>query len=113
VIQRRNADPVCAISSVSGKRQPMTTQIRIFCSTKFALDLNTGSGNSSEVKKIDNLIGHCAAWNNSARYVRSHRHCAAGFAEVNAHLSGTNSGAARVNTPAALPSVPLTAAAPL
>jgi len=63
-IQRQNADHVCAISSASGKRQPMTAQIQICRSTKFALDLNTGSGNLSQVKKITALIGHCAcvAW---------------------------------------------------
>ena len=37
-------------------------------SVKFALDLNTGSGNLTEVNKIAALIGHypCAAWQNSA-----------------------------------------------
>jgi len=34
------------------------------------------------------------------------------FGEVNAHMSGTDSGAARVNTPPAPLSVPLTVAAP-
>jgi len=50
VIQRQNADPACTISSTSGYRQPMTSQIHICRSTKFALDLNTG--NPSEVIKI-------------------------------------------------------------
>jgi len=41
----------------------------ICCSIKFALDLNTGNGNLTEVNKIAALIGHraCAAWKNSAR----------------------------------------------
>jgi len=38
VIQRQNADPACAISSASGKRQPMTTQIRNCRSIKFVLE---------------------------------------------------------------------------
>ena len=56
-----NADAECAISSASDKRQPMTTQIRICCCTKFALDLKTGTTILSKVNKIDALIGHCAA----------------------------------------------------
>jgi len=64
VIQRQNADPACAISSASGKRQPMTTQFRICRSSKFVLDLNTGRGNLSGVNKIAALIDHYAfaAW---------------------------------------------------
>jgi len=52
VIQLRNADHTSAISLASGKRQPMTMQIQNCRSTKFALDLNTGNGNLSEVNKI-------------------------------------------------------------
>ena len=37
----------------------MTAKIRDCCSTKFALDLNTKSGNLSEVNKIAALIGPC------------------------------------------------------
>jgi len=59
MIQRQNADPACTISLVSGKWQPMTAKIRDCCSTKFALDLNTKSGNLSEVNKIAALIGPC------------------------------------------------------
>jgi len=60
VIQWPNADPECAIFSASGRQQPMTTQIRNCRSTKFARNLNTGSGNLSAVNKIAALIGHCA-----------------------------------------------------
>jgi len=52
VIQRQNADPAQAISSVLGKWQPMTTQIQIYRHTKFPLDQNIGSENLSEVNKI-------------------------------------------------------------
>jgi len=41
---------------IRGARQPMTTQIRIFRFNEFVLDLNTGSGNLSEVNKISALI---------------------------------------------------------
>jgi len=58
VIQRQNADLACAISSAASKWQPTTTHIRIWSSTKFALDLNTGSRYLSEVNKIDALLGH-------------------------------------------------------
>ena len=80
-------------SSGSGKQQPMTMHIRICGSTKFALDLNTGNGNLSEVNKINALIGHraCATWKTSACSVGSQWHCTAGLAEVDAHLSGTDS----------------------
>jgi len=70
----------------------MTTETRDCRSSKFALDLNTESENLTEVNKIATQIGHCT--------------CAAGLAEVNAHLSG----AARVNTPPCR--LPLTTAAP-
>ena len=68
----------------------------------FAPDLNTGSGNLSELNEIDVLIGHCtcAAWKNSAGSVGSKRHGVAGLGEVDAHLSGTDRDAACVNTPA-------------
>ena len=110
VFQRQSADPACTISA-SGKWQPMTTQIRNCRSTKFALDLNTGSRNLTGVNKIAALIGHCAvaAWKNSACNVGTQRHCAAGLAEVNAHLRDTDSSAVRVNTPRAPLSVPLDA----
>ena len=41
----------------------MTEQIRNCCLTKFALGLNTGKGNLTDVNKITALIGHstCAA----------------------------------------------------
>ena len=61
VIQRQTVDPACAISSASGKRQPMTTQIQISHSSELGLDPNTVSGNLPEVNKINALIGHCAA----------------------------------------------------
>jgi len=103
VIQWQNADPACPISSVSGKRQPMAMQIGVCRSTKFALDINTGSGNLSGVNKLAALIGHCtcAAWKNSACSVGSQPHCAIGLAEVDApgRDSGSVSGAAQVNTP--------------
>jgi len=59
-----SADPACAISSAPGERQPITTQIHNCRSTKFTLDLITGSANLTEVNKIAALIGHrtCAAW---------------------------------------------------
>jgi len=69
----------------------MRTQIQNYRSTKFTLDLNTGSRNLIGVNKIATLIDHCT--------------CAAGLAEVNAHLSN----AARVNTPPVPLSVPLAA----
>ena len=102
-VQWQSTDTACAISSASGKRQPsVTTQIRICRPTNFALDLSTGSGNLSEVNKINTLIGHCtcAARENSAYSAGSQQRCAAGQAEVDAHLSGTDSGAAHVNTSA-------------
>jgi len=52
VIQRQSADPACAISLVSGKRQPMTTQIQNCRSTELALDLSAGSGNLTKVYKL-------------------------------------------------------------
>jgi len=116
VIQQQNVDPIRTISSVSGKWQPMTTQIRICYFTKFAL--NAGRGNLFEVNKIDALIGHCTCalglcrLENSACRVGSQQHCVIGLAEVDAHLSRTDSkdsGAARVNAPAALLFVPLAA----
>jgi len=56
---------------------------------KFALDLNTGSANLSDVNKIDVLVGlcTCTTWKNSAGSIGSQRHCAAGLAEVDAHLN--------------------------
>jgi len=54
------------------KLQPMTMQIQNCCSTKFALDLNSGSGNLTEVNKIAALIDHCACANdNGAAYVNT------------------------------------------
>ena len=99
VSQRLSAVLACA--SALGKRQQMTTQIRNCRSPKFALCLNTGSGNLTTVNKIAALIGHraCAAWKNS---VGSWRHCAAELAKVDARLSGRDSGAACVNTPVLL-----------
>ena len=106
VNQRQSDDHAC-ISSASSKRQPMTTQIHNRRFTKFAFDLNTGSGKLTEVNKIIALIGHCvcAAWKHSACSDGSQLHSAAGLAEVNAHLSSTDSGTARVNTPLALFSI--------
>jgi len=62
VRREANADLACAISSASGKWQPMTTQIQNCRSFKFALGLNTrnGSGNLIEVNEIAALIGHHA-----------------------------------------------------
>ena len=106
-VQWQNADPACAISSASGKRQPMTTQIRNCRFTKIALDLNTGSGNLTEVNKTVALIGHCA-YANWKYNALSHR-----IGEVDAHLSRTDSspdsGAASINTPPAPLSVPIAA----
>jgi len=47
--------------------------IRICHSTKFTLELNTGSGSLSEVNKITTLFSHCAcaAWKNGACSVGS------------------------------------------
>ena len=110
MIQRQSADPACAISSASGKRQPRTTRIRNCRSTEFALDLNTGSGNLTEVNEIVAVISHCACapWKNSACSIGSWWHYAAGLEKVNTHLRGTDSDAAHVNTPSAPLSVPLT-----
>jgi len=62
----------------------MTMQIRNCRSTKFALDLNIGSGNLTGVNKITALIGHraCTALKKSAYGVGSQRHCATGLAEA-------------------------------
>jgi len=108
VIQRQSAVHTCS-SSASGKRQPMTTQFRNCRFTKFTLNLNIWSRNLTEVNTIVALIEHCAcaAWKHSACSDGSQRHSAAGLAEVNTHLSGRYSCAARVNTPPALLSVPL------
>jgi len=51
VTQWQNRNLACAISSASGKRQPITTRIRVCHSIKFALGLNTRGGNLSEVNK--------------------------------------------------------------
>jgi len=61
----------------------MTPQIRIDRSTKFGLDLNTKSGNLSEVNKIDALIGLCAcdAWK---KVHAASAYCATGLVEVDA-----------------------------
>jgi len=112
----------CTCYSIS-VGQPMTTPVRIYCSTKFPLDLNTRSGNLFEINKTDAPIGHCAsaAWKNSACSVGSQRYCVPGLGKFDAHLNGTDSGAdsgagsgadsggARVNTPAVGLSVPLAA----
>jgi len=83
----------CMVYSASDKWRPMTAQIRFCHSTKFALDLNTGSRNLAEVNKINTLIGHCTctAWKISACSVGTQQHCAIGLAEVGTHFSGTDS----------------------
>ena len=71
----------------SGKRQPITTQIRNCGSTKSALDLNIGSGDLTEANEVAALIGHraYAAWKNSACSVGSRRRCAAELAAFERH----------------------------
>ena len=99
VNQRQNTDPACSISFSVGQVGTNDNIDLYFRSIKFLLNLDTGNENRSEVKKISSLIGHCTAWKNSEGSVWSLRHCAAGLAEVDAHLSGTDSGSTRVNTP--------------
>jgi len=79
----------------------MAMQIRIFRFTMFALDPSTGSENLSQVNKIDALIGHCtcAAWKNSACSISPQRPCGVGLADVDGHLSGTDSDAACAKHP--------------
>jgi len=90
------------------KRQPMTTQIQNCRSAKFALDLNTGSGNLTEVNKLlPWLVTAPVPFGKIVHAVSAHVHCAAGLVEVDTHLSGTDSGAAHVNTPPTPLSVPL------
>jgi len=72
VNQRQNANPACAAFSTSGKQQPMTTQIRNCRSIKFARDLNTGSGNLTEVNKIAALIG----WSLCLCHLKKYEHAA-------------------------------------
>jgi len=63
-------------SSATGERQSMIAQIWIYCSIDFVLHLYTGSGNLSDVKAIDVLLGHhsCAACTDIACGVGSLRH---------------------------------------
>lgn len=70
-------------------------------SSKFASDLNIGSKNLFEVNNIGALIGHsiCVTGKTSVCSVGSERHCAAGSAEVDTNLSGTDSSAPHMNTP--------------
>jgi len=85
----------------------MTTQIRNCGSTKSALDLNIGSGDLTEANEVAALIGHraYAAWK-IVHAASAH----GGTVPLNwRHLSGTDNGAARVNTPPARLSVPISA----